>query len=128
MSKSVQILGIKLDPLSINQLNELIARSIETNQKWIIANHNLHSVYIYHHDRRMRDFYAQAKYTHIDSMALVLLGKLLGLPLQREQRVTYIDWTNPLLSTAAQQGWRTATGLFPAPPPMPVAAVALLLR
>lgn len=39
-------------------------------------------------------------------MALVFLGKLLGLPLRREQRVTYVDWIDPLMAEAAQRGWR----------------------
>jgi N-acetylglucosaminyldiphosphoundecaprenol N-acetyl-beta-D-mannosaminyltransferase len=102
----IQILGVTIHPLSIYQLNGLIAQSVKEQQKWIIANHNLHSIYIYHHDPKMRDFYAKSTYIHIDSMALVFLGKLLGFSLEREQRVTYVDWTNPLISEAAKQGWR----------------------
>ncbi len=102
----IEILGINVHPLSISQLNSLIAHTINYQQKWIIANQNLHSVYIYHHDPKIRDFYAKAEYTHIDSMALVFLGKILGFPLQREQRVTYVDWINPLMAEAAERGWR----------------------
>jgi N-acetylglucosaminyldiphosphoundecaprenol N-acetyl-beta-D-mannosaminyltransferase len=103
---TVEILGVIVHPLEIAQLNDAIASAIDLHQKWIIANHNLHSIYIYHHASKMREFYAQAKYIHIDSMALVLLGKLFSLPLQRSQRVTYVDWTNPLMATAAERGWR----------------------
>ncbi len=106
ISQPIQILGVNIHPLSIAQLNHLISQSVQNRQKWIIANHNLHSIYIYHHDPKMRAFYDKAEYVHIDSMALVFLGKLLGLPLEREQRVTYVDWTNPLIAEAAKQGWR----------------------
>ncbi|WP_310489245.1 WecB/TagA/CpsF family glycosyltransferase [Chamaesiphon sp. VAR_69_metabat_338] len=103
---AVKILGVTVDPLTIAQLNDTIAQAIDLQQKWIIANQNLHSIYIYHHESKMRAFYDRAKYIHIDSMAIVLLGKLLGLPLQRDQRVTYVDWTNPLMAVAAERGWR----------------------
>jgi len=102
----LKLLGVNLHALSISQLNALIAEAIARNQRWIIAHHNLHSIYLYHHDFKMPAFYAKADYIHIDGMPLVLLGRLLGLPLQRKQRVTYVDWTEPLMTAAAQQGWR----------------------
>lgn len=105
-SLSCKFMGVKLDPLSINQLNSLIARSIYQNQRWIIANHNLHSLYIYHRDPKMQAFYAKADYVHIDGMPLILFGKLLGFPLQREQRVTYADWVWSLMAESAKKEWR----------------------
>ncbi|MBW4608381.1 MAG: WecB/TagA/CpsF family glycosyltransferase [Hassallia sp. WJT32-NPBG1] len=99
-------LGVQVNALSIPELNFLIAESIEQNQKWIIANHNLHSLYLYHHDPKMQAFYAKADYIHIDSMPLVFIGKLLGFPLKREQRVTYADWVWPLMAEAASKSWR----------------------
>jgi N-acetylglucosaminyldiphosphoundecaprenol N-acetyl-beta-D-mannosaminyltransferase len=101
-----KFLGIRLNALSITQLNSLIAESIQLKQKWTVANHNLHSVYIYHHDHKMREFYANAHYTHIDGMPLVLLGKLLGFPLKHEQRVTYADWIWSLMAQAELNNWR----------------------
>lgn len=104
--QALRMLGISVHALSIPQLNALIAKAVEHNQRWIIANHNLHSIYLYHHDSKMRTFYAKADYTHVDGMALVFLGRLLGLPLRREHRVTYADWVHPLIAEASQQGWR----------------------
>ncbi|MDF5721136.1 MAG: WecB/TagA/CpsF family glycosyltransferase [Rhizonema sp. PD37] len=101
-----KLLGVQVDAFSIPQLNSLIAESIEQKKKRIVANHNLHSLYLYHHDFKMRLFYAKADYAHIDGMPLVLIGKLLSFPLKREQRVTYADWVWPLMSEAAQKGWR----------------------
>ena len=101
-----RMLRITVNALSIPQLNALITQAITSKQRWVIANHNLHSIYLYHHDPKMRAFYAKADYTHVDGMALVIIGKMLGLPLRREHRVTYADWINPLIAEAAQQGWR----------------------
>jgi N-acetylglucosaminyldiphosphoundecaprenol N-acetyl-beta-D-mannosaminyltransferase len=100
------LLGIRVNALTIPELNSLIAEAVERNQKWIIANHNLNSLHIYHHDPKMQAFYAKADYVHIDGMPLVLLGQRLNLPLKREHRVTYADWVWPLMEEAAQRGWR----------------------
>lgn len=100
------LLGAWINALTISDLNALIAEAVKHGQRWIIAHHNLHSIYLYHHDPNMHAFYAKADYTHVDGMALILLGGLLGLPLRREYRVTYADWVNPLMAEAAQQSWR----------------------
>lgn len=102
----LKMLGISVNALSIFQLNSLISEAVDCNHHWIIAHHNLHSAYLYHHDSTMRAFYAKADYTHVDGMALIFLGRLLGLPLKREHRITYADWIYPLMSEATQQGWR----------------------
>jgi N-acetylglucosaminyldiphosphoundecaprenol N-acetyl-beta-D-mannosaminyltransferase len=103
---SYKLLGVQVDALSIPELNLLIEESIEKNKKWIIANHNMHSLYLFHNDPRMQAFYAKAEYTHIDGMPLLFIGKLLGFPMRREQRVTYADWIWPLMAEAANKGWR----------------------
>ncbi|MBD2251355.1 WecB/TagA/CpsF family glycosyltransferase [Nostoc parmelioides] len=103
---SYKLLGVSVDALSIPELNCLIGESIEQGKKWIIANHNLHSLYLFHKDLEMQAFYAKAEYIHIDSMPIVFIGKLLGFPMKREQRVTYADWVWPLMEEAANKGWR----------------------
>lgn len=106
MVPTYSLLGIQVNPLTMPELNLLIEEAIEHSQKWIIANHNLHSIYLYHRDSKMRSFYKIAQYTHIDGMPLILLGKLLKLPLRREQRVTYADWIGSLAQQAAEKRWR----------------------
>lgn len=104
--KSYSLLNVKVNALTITDLNGLVAKAVEQNRQWIIANHNLHSVYLHQRDPKMRTFYAKAAYTHIDGMPLIWLGKLLGFPLQRKHRNGYMDWMNPLMTKATQQGWR----------------------
>jgi N-acetylglucosaminyldiphosphoundecaprenol N-acetyl-beta-D-mannosaminyltransferase len=99
-------LGIRVSGLTLTDLNSLILSAVQSRKKWIIANHNLHSLYLYHHDIKMQSFYANADYTHIDGMPLVLLGRLLGLALKREHRVTYADWIWSLMEESAKHGWR----------------------
>lgn len=105
-SKWYELLGVKINLLSMTQLNCLIAEAVKQNKKWIIANHNLNSLYIYHHNSQMRDFYEVADYVHVDGMALVLLGKMLGIPCERKHRVTYADWVWSLMEESIQKNWR----------------------
>lgn len=100
------ILDTWVNPLTISDLNSLIAQAVSLQKRWIIANHNLHSIYLYYHDAKMRKFYDKADYIHVDGMPLIWLGKLLRYPLKREHRVTYADWNEPLIAEAAKQGWR----------------------
>jgi len=100
------LLGVEVHALTMAQLNGLIGEAVEQQQKWIIANHNLHSIYLYHREPKMRSFYAAAPFTHIDGMPLVLLGRFLKLPLMREHRTTYADWIWSLAREAAKQEWR----------------------
>jgi N-acetylglucosaminyldiphosphoundecaprenol N-acetyl-beta-D-mannosaminyltransferase len=102
----VTILGVQVDALSISQLNVIIKDAIDTNKRVIIANHNLHSIYLYHHDNKMRAYYAVADHIYVDGMAIVGLARLLGLPLRRNNRVTFVDWMAPFAAAAAEHGWR----------------------
>jgi N-acetylglucosaminyldiphosphoundecaprenol N-acetyl-beta-D-mannosaminyltransferase len=101
-----KLLGVELTPLNIAELHGVISKTIREGGRRIIANHNLHSIYLHHHDSKMRLFYGKADYAHIDGMALVFLGRLLGHDLVREQRVTYVDWIRPLAAEAAANNWR----------------------
>jgi N-acetylglucosaminyldiphosphoundecaprenol N-acetyl-beta-D-mannosaminyltransferase len=88
------------------EMNKLVERGIRERQRWIIANHNLHSVYLFHRYPRLREFYSHVHWTYLDGMPLVALGRLYGYPLERQQRVTHADWMGPLMELAAGSGWR----------------------
>lgn len=100
------LLGAEVDPLTMNQLHALIDEAVMRNKQVVIANHNLHSLYLYHTDSEMRAFYTMAEIIHIDGMPLVLWLKLKGHRLSSEHRVTYVDWIRPLMREAAAKEWR----------------------
>lgn len=100
------LLGAQVDALTITGLIELVTEIVDCDKQRIIAHHNLHSLYLYHHDFKLQNFYQQANCAFIDGMALVFLGQVLGLPLQRKHRVTYVDWIWDLMAEAERQGWR----------------------
>lgn len=102
-----EFMGIRVHFLDIPELNRLAAQAVVERRKVVIANHNLHSLYVFHNDGRMRSFHEKVvDFTHIDGMGIVLLGQLLGYPMRRQHRVTYIDWMKPLLEEASRRSWR----------------------
>ena len=104
--ETVAFLGLTLQPRSLPEMNVLVEQGIREHRSWIIANHNLHSLYLVHRYPRLREFYAGVRWTHIDGMPLVALGRLYGYRLERQHRVTLVDWTYPLMELAARKGWR----------------------
>jgi N-acetylglucosaminyldiphosphoundecaprenol N-acetyl-beta-D-mannosaminyltransferase len=100
------LLGLRLQALTPGEIVAITSRAIEKAEHHIIANHNLHSLYIYHHDATTRKFFDQADYIHIDGMAIVGLGQLLKIPLRREHRATYIDLLPRVFAEAEEKGWK----------------------
>jgi N-acetylglucosaminyldiphosphoundecaprenol N-acetyl-beta-D-mannosaminyltransferase len=88
------------------ELTRLVAESVSEGATRIIANHNLHSVLLFHRDPRMRQFYAHASAIHADGMPLVLWGRFLGAEIGSEHRVTYVDWVDQIARQAVVNGWR----------------------
>jgi N-acetylglucosaminyldiphosphoundecaprenol N-acetyl-beta-D-mannosaminyltransferase len=88
------------------ELNDLLEQCLANGLTSIIANHNLHSLCLYHQDAKIREFYAKADCAHTDGMGVVFLAKLLGKKITREQRVTYVDWVPSLMEMAARREYR----------------------
>jgi N-acetylglucosaminyldiphosphoundecaprenol N-acetyl-beta-D-mannosaminyltransferase len=54
----------------------------------------------------LQRFYELASITFVDGMGVVALGKLLGKPLHRCHRTTYVDWLPALMLAGSQRSWR----------------------
>jgi N-acetylglucosaminyldiphosphoundecaprenol N-acetyl-beta-D-mannosaminyltransferase len=111
-AQAVKFLDIAVHPTTVTSLTELVAEGISTKQKWLIANHNLHSLYLYHkevsgHDKSLlKDYFKRAECTHIDGMSIVALARMYGHDVRREHRTGYTDWIPSLMSTAVEQQWK----------------------
>jgi N-acetylglucosaminyldiphosphoundecaprenol N-acetyl-beta-D-mannosaminyltransferase len=103
---SFDLLGLRLSAMTKRDLLGAVADAIDHCARRVIANHNLHSLYLWCHEPKTREFYRSADYTEIDGMPLVLLGRLFGLPLRREHRTTNLDLLPMLLDEAARRRWR----------------------
>ena len=104
--RAIILLGVTVHPLTLEELTAAIYDAISKNERRILANHNLHSIYLYHHDPKMRHFYRQTELVYIDGMSLIVLGRILGHSLKSENRMTTIDWFPAVLMLAAQRKWR----------------------
>lgn len=107
--RAVEMLGVEVTPMTEEELTGTVAEAVRSGSReapTVVANHNLHSVYLFHREEGMRRFYAAAQCTHIDGMSLVVAGRFLGHDLRRKHRVTYVDWLPRLLQRGAREGWR----------------------
>ncbi|MDZ7692690.1 MAG: WecB/TagA/CpsF family glycosyltransferase [Balneolaceae bacterium] len=104
--ENISLLGVNFAKLDIEQLNEVLEDIIQNGEQAIIANHNLHSVYLYHQLAEFRSFFKLADLVHADGMSLIYWGKLLGYDLDKKNRITYLDWIYPLLDIANRNKWK----------------------
>jgi N-acetylglucosaminyldiphosphoundecaprenol N-acetyl-beta-D-mannosaminyltransferase len=104
--RRVRILDASIDNLTERDLNRVLGEEIEAGRKSILANHNLHSLYLYHRHAEFRRFFDAAKYVHADGMSIVLLAKLLRRPFKRECRTGYLEWLPSMMDEACAKGWK----------------------
>jgi exopolysaccharide biosynthesis WecB/TagA/CpsF family protein len=101
-----RLLGVSVHALTAEALSAAVVDGVEAREHRIIANHNLHSIYLHHRDDKFRAFYERAYLVHVDGMSLIFAGRILGIPLRHEHRITYVDWLDPLMATARDRAWR----------------------
>jgi N-acetylglucosaminyldiphosphoundecaprenol N-acetyl-beta-D-mannosaminyltransferase len=102
----VMVMGAGIDRIDMEGINEFISAAIPAKENALIGNHNLHSIYLYGGDEKMRRFYDACSLVHVDGMSLVMASRLLGGRLTRKERVAYIDWLPSLFALAESRGWK----------------------
>jgi len=101
-----KLLSTEIDAITQDDLYSAIAEAVDTGQRRIIANHNLHSLYLYHRDPRFAQFYRRSDCIYVDGMAVIFLARALGLPLRREHRTTFLDSLDVLMAEIVRHDWR----------------------
>ena len=102
----IRLLGGSVDAVTARGVLRFAGECIRNGRKGIVANHNLHSLALSRSDRLMRVFYAMADVIQIDSTPLIAWGRILGAPLSRDHRCTYLDWRDDFWRRAQASGWR----------------------
>ncbi|NEX95315.1 WecB/TagA/CpsF family glycosyltransferase [Caulobacter sp. 17J65-9] len=102
----VALLGGAVDLVTPDEVLDFAAARIAAAEPAVIANHNLHSLALLKREPRMRALYDVADLIEIDSVPLVWWGQLLGRPLSRAHRCTYLDWKDAFWARASAGGWR----------------------
>jgi len=100
------MLGVAVDGVTQSDLYKIIAEAVARNERRLIANHNLHSIYLHHHDRKFARMYERADCIYVDGMPVIFLAKALGLPLRAQHRTTFLDSFEHLAREVARRHWR----------------------
>ncbi|HUA15093.1 MAG TPA: WecB/TagA/CpsF family glycosyltransferase [Verrucomicrobiae bacterium] len=101
-----KLLGVTVDAVTHSDLHQVMDEAVAANRRVLIANHNLHSVYLLHHDRRFAAMYDRADCTYVDGMPIIFMARSLGLSLERKHRTTFLDAFEDLVGEVARRNWR----------------------
>lgn len=102
----IRLLGQPIDLVKREEVMHHVEAWVAEGRRRIVANHNLHSLYLVRRDPRMQAMYDVADLIELDSAPLVAFGRLLGLPMRPFHRCTYLDWRDHFWSLADRKGWR----------------------
>ena len=102
----IRLLGAEVDIVTPHEMLEFVSARIAAGETAIVANHNAHSLHLYHHDPVMRAFYDQADLIEIDSTPLIAWARLMGLPVDQSHRSTYLDFREDFWRLVQAKGWR----------------------
>ena len=97
------LLGIKITPGSIPELNQEISRLLARDRQGVILSANVHSINCCLRLPWLADFYNRADMVYVDGAGIVLGARLLGWRLP--PRTTMDDWGWPAATHLAHQGY-----------------------
>lgn len=102
----VTILGQPMDLVKPEEVLHHIQQAVRQGAKSLIANHNLHSLYLMQKRPELGAFYDKADLIEVDSTPLLAFSRTLGLHSRGFHRCTYLDWRDHFWSVANREGWR----------------------
>ena len=102
----VRILGGEVDLITPKEMLHLTDALVSAGGPAVIANHNAHSLALSRRSPAMQAFFADADLVQIDSTPMILWGRLLGLPVERRHRSTYLDWRGDFWTLANARRWK----------------------
>lgn len=98
------LLGFFAHPGSLTDYLAFTQQSVDRDSRESVLYHNLHSLYSYFTDAKLREHY-QGSTVLVDGMPVIWLMQLLRIRVTREQRITYVDFIMPLMQLARDNGW-----------------------
>jgi len=105
-AERVRLLGEAVDLVRPEEVMLHVEAWAAEDRKAVVANHNLHSLFLLEREPGMRRFYDLADLVELDSTPLVWFGRLTGLSSRPFHRCTYLDWRDHFWSMANRLGWR----------------------
>lgn len=98
---SVEVLGLRVDALTVPQLHASIQHLIETDTKSLILHVNVHAANLAYTRPWLRQLFNSAAIVFCDGQGIVIGAKLMGQHIP--ERITYADWTWQLAAFAEEQ-------------------------
>lgn len=102
----VRVLGGTMDLVRPEEVFHFVTGKLEARQSAIVANHNLHSLYLIGKDHQIGEFYKEADLIEVDSVPLIFWARLVGRASRRFHRCTYLDWRDDFWALAVEKNWK----------------------
>ncbi|HEY5107525.1 MAG TPA: WecB/TagA/CpsF family glycosyltransferase [Caulobacteraceae bacterium] len=102
----VSLLGAQVDLITPGEMLRFVDIVAAAGGSAVIANHNAHSLALMRRDHALAEFFHQADVIQIDSTPMIAWGRLLGAPVTRAHRSTYLDWRAQFWPLADLRRWR----------------------
>lgn len=102
----VHVLGGVMDLVRPQEVFHFVAGKLEARQSAIVANHNLHSLYLIGKNHQIGAFYEEADLIEVDSVPLIFWARLVGRASRRFHRCTYLDWRDDFWALATEKDWK----------------------
>lgn len=100
--KRVNVLGIGVDPLTVDELNVEVSRLARRDGCSVVLNVNVHCLNLLQKDTELRGFFERADVVFCDGAGVMLGARLLGRRIP--ERITYADWIWRLATIAETEG------------------------
>ncbi len=100
--KRVDVLGIGVDPMTIDELNAEVSRLARREGCSVVLNANVHCLNLLQKDEELRGFFECADVVFCDGAGVMLGARLLGRRIP--ERITYADWVWMLANLAGTEG------------------------
>ncbi len=102
----VRVLGGLMDLVKAAEVFHFTDACIKAGRKAIVANHNLHSLYLIRRDPELRAFYELSDLVEVDSIPLIFWARLVGRSSRRFHRCTYLDWRDDFWARVERERYR----------------------
>jgi N-acetylglucosaminyldiphosphoundecaprenol N-acetyl-beta-D-mannosaminyltransferase len=99
----VNVLGVRVDPLTVEDLHAEIGRLVRGSERALVLNANANCLNFCHQDPTLGEFLNQAEIVLCDGAGVMLAARILGGRIP--ERITYADWAWQLAAFAAAEGF-----------------------
>lgn len=101
--EKVEVLGVGVDPLTVEELHARIARFVEGGAHALVLHANAHGLNLAYRDARLRELLNRAPVVFCDGSGIMLAARILGRRIP--ERITYADWAWKLARFAEGKGF-----------------------